>query len=39
MFLQSFHRLSGEFNTFSVQGAEENTVGGSKAPVNAAAVA
>jgi len=39
MFQQSFHRLSDEFNTFSVQGAEENTVGETQAPVTAAAVA
>jgi hypothetical protein len=39
MFLQSFHSLSDEFNTFSVQGAEENTAGASQRAVTRATVA
>jgi len=37
MFLQSFHRRSDEFNTISVQGAEENAAGASKGAVTSAA--
>jgi hypothetical protein len=38
MLLQSFHRLRDEFNTFSVQGAEENTAGANKMAVTNATV-